>query len=315
MALLAAFQLLLSRYTGQDDVSVGSPIAGRRHAEAEALIGFFVNTLVLRTRLSSARRFRELLAQVRDVTLAAYENQDVPFEKLVEELRPARSLSRSPLFQVVLTLQNTPTPPPGGQGPRLRPLEVERRTAKFELNLSLSETPAGFLGGLEYNTDLFDASTVTRLVSHLRAVLQAVTANPDLAPTDVPLLSAEERHQLLVEWSGATPTDYPRDTALPALFEAQVERSPGCGGPALRRAAAHLPRAQPARQPARAPPARAPASAPGIAVALLRGALAGDGGGLARVSSRRAAPTSRWIPRTRASGSPSCWRTPPPRCC
>ncbi|MFP2913742.1 condensation domain-containing protein, partial [Pyxidicoccus sp. 3LFB2] len=167
MALLAGWQLLLSRYSGQDDVVVGSPIAGRRHSELEGLIGFFVNTLVLRSRIDSRASFRQLLGQVRKSTLGAFEHQDVPFEKLVEALQPQRDLSRSPLFQVSFTLQNTPASGLSLPGLSFRLLEAESRVARFDLALILSDTPEGFGGTLEYNTDLFDASTAARMMAHL----------------------------------------------------------------------------------------------------------------------------------------------------
>src|SRR5262249_6011123 len=153
---------LVHRYTGQDDIVVGSPIAGRTQAQTEGLIGFFVNTLVLRTDLSGAPSMRELLGRVREVPRGAYVHQYMPFEKLVEELSPARDLSRAPLFQAVLALQNTPAPPLSLKGLTLAPVEVEQATAKSEVVLVLGETDEGLRGALEYNADLFDAATIAR---------------------------------------------------------------------------------------------------------------------------------------------------------
>ena len=225
MALLASFQVLLSRYSGQDDISVGSPIAGRRHSELEGLIGFFVNTLVLRARLSGVSSFRELLQQVRETTLGAFAHQDIPFEKLVEELRPPRDLSRSPLFQVMFALQNVPTGEFQLPGLTLRPVEHEGTTAKFELSLALAEGPDGFGGTLTYNTDLFDAATAARMMRHFQVLLEAIAARPDTALSDLPLLTSEERQQVLVEWND-TRADFPREATLHSLVQAQARRTP-----------------------------------------------------------------------------------------
>ena len=163
MTLLAAFQLLLHRYTDQDDIVVGALIANRNRVETEGLIGFFVNTLVLRTDLSGNPSFRELLDRVREVALGAYSHQDLPFEKLLEALQPPRDLSRTPLFQVLFVLQNTPRQPPELLGLSVDPLEIAPETANFDVCLNLSETPEGLRGWLEYSTDLFDAATIARM--------------------------------------------------------------------------------------------------------------------------------------------------------
>ncbi|MFP2934859.1 condensation domain-containing protein, partial [Pyxidicoccus sp. 3LG] len=211
MALLAAFQLLLSRYSGQGDISVGSPIAGRNRTETEGLIGFFVNTLVLRANVDDRQSFRELLAQVRQRTLAAYEHQDVPFEKLVEELQPQRSLSHSPLFQVMLTLQNMPQQAmelgrgqEGAAALKLSRLEAEGLTAQFDLTLSLAQTPRGLEGAFSYSTDLFDASTVARIAQNLGVLLRDVVARPDARLGDLSLLTGDEREQVLRQWNDTT---------------------------------------------------------------------------------------------------------------
>ena len=225
MTLLAVFQILLYRYTGQEDVIVGSPIANRNRVEVEGLIGFFVNTLVLRTELSGDPSFRELLGRVREVALGAYAHQDLPFEKLVEELQLERDLSRNPLFQVMFVLQNAPISALEFRGLSLTPLEVHNGTAKLDLTLALEETSEGIKGGVEYNTDLFEAATITRMVGHFQTLLESIVANPEQHLWDLPLLTAAEQHQILVEWNN-TQIDYPNNTCIHQLFEAQVERTP-----------------------------------------------------------------------------------------
>jgi amino acid adenylation domain-containing protein/FkbH-like protein len=178
MVLLAGFQLLLKRYSGQDDIVVGSPIAGRTHRELEGLIGFFVNTLVVRTELSGELNFRQLLKRVKEAALGAYAHQDLPFEKLVEELRPARDLSRQPIFQVLLALQNVPQERFDLPGLTLSRTKGVSRTSKFDLSLYLHETPNGLWGYFEYATDLFDGSTIARLADHYRALLEQIVADP-----------------------------------------------------------------------------------------------------------------------------------------
>ena len=225
MTLLAAFKTLLYRYTGQEDIVVGSPTANRTRAEIEGLIGFFVNTLVLRTNLSGNPSFRELLGRVREVALGAYTHQDLPFEKLVEELRPERDLSRTPLFQVMFSLQNAPRAALELPGLSLNRLEVENRTAKFDLTLSMVEGTNGLRGVLEYNTDLFDAATMTRMAEHFQTLLEAIVTHPAQRVAEFPLMSKTERHQLLVEWND-TQAVYPKDSCIHELFEEQVDRTP-----------------------------------------------------------------------------------------
>ena len=225
MTLLAAFQTLLHRYSGQEDIIIGTPIAGRNQVETEGLIGLFVNTLAIRTNLSGNPSFRQLLSQVREVTLGAYDHQDLPLEKLIEELNPERDLSRSPLFQVMFAFQNTPSQPWELPGLTITPLEVHSGTSKFDLTLDLKETSEGIKGGIEYNTDLFDTTTITRMLGHFQTLLESIVANPDQPLWDLPLLTPTEQHQLLVEWNN-TQTDYPNNTCIHQLFEAQVERTP-----------------------------------------------------------------------------------------
>ncbi len=201
MTLLTAFAGLLSRYAGQSDVAVGSPLANRTRSEIEGLIGFFVNTLVLRADLSGDPSFRQALARVRQRSLAAFSHQDLPFEKVVEELAPQRDPSRTPLFQVMFVLQNTPMGELVLPGLRFEPVEMAGERAKFDLTLSCRETAAGLALGIEYNRDLFEATTVRRLAGHLTILLEAVAAAPDTRLSDLPLLTPPERAQLLREWS------------------------------------------------------------------------------------------------------------------
>ena len=224
MTLLAAFQTLLYRYTGQEDILVGSPIAGRTWTELEGLIGFFVNTLVLRTDLSGNPSFQQLLHRVREVTLGAYAHQDLPFEKLVEELQPQRDISRNPLFQVMFLL-NVPEQPPHLPGLHVTPLDLPNGTAMFDVALSLTEDPQGLTACLEYNTDLFDPPTITRLLRHFQTLLEGMVANPHQSLATLPMLTPAERHQLLVTWN-ATSCDYPKDQGVHQLLEAQVQRTP-----------------------------------------------------------------------------------------
>lgn len=225
MTLLAAFKVLLSRHTGQQDIVVGSPIANRTRVEVEGLIGFFVNTLVLRTDLSRSPTFREVLKRVREVTLGAYSHQDLPFEKLVEELRPERDLSHTPLFQALFVLQNAPMSPPELAGVSLQPYQVRRDTSMFDLSLFLYETEEGLYVAAEYNTDLFEAATIERMASHYRTLLEGVAADTGQPITSLPLLQEAERRQLLVEWND-TASEYPREQRLHQLIEAQVEKTP-----------------------------------------------------------------------------------------
>jgi amino acid adenylation domain-containing protein len=225
MTLLAAFQTLIYCYTGQKDIVVGSPIANRNRAEIEGLIGFFVNTLVLRTNFSGDPTFKELLGQVRETALGAYAHQDLPFEKLVEELKPERSLSHSPLFQLMFVLQNAPAGHRELSGLELSPVRLENNTTKFDLSLSLSEQSNRIKGSLEYSTDLFDEATIIRMIGHLQTLLEGIVANPNGRVSELPVLTEAEKHQLLTEWND-TKRDYPQDKCIHELFEAQVEKSP-----------------------------------------------------------------------------------------
>jgi amino acid adenylation domain-containing protein/non-ribosomal peptide synthase protein (TIGR01720 family)/FkbM family methyltransferase len=226
MTLLGAFQVLLSRYCGLEDIAVGSPIAGRTRSETEGLIGFFVNSLVLRTDLSGDPSFRELLRRVREVALEAYAHQDLPFEMLVEELHPARDPSRDPLFQVMFALQNAPMPSVGTpHGLTLEPLHVETLTTKFDLTVAMWEWMSRLQGVVEYSTDLLDHTTVIRMMGHLTVLLEGISASPEARLSALPLLAREERLQLLFEWRGTT-TEYPAEACVQELFHERAEAEP-----------------------------------------------------------------------------------------
>jgi amino acid adenylation domain-containing protein/non-ribosomal peptide synthase protein (TIGR01720 family) len=225
MTLLAAFQVLLYRYSGETDLLVGSPIANRTHSQTESLIGLFVNTLVLRTRLTPDQPFTALLAEVRRTALAAYAHQDLPFEALVDALQPERSLGHSPLFQVLFALQNAPAETLTLGDLALRPLAQEQSTAKFDLSLSLEETANGGLAGVwEYSTDLFAAVTIARWSEHFTRLLRGIVADPQQPLSQLPLLPDRERQQLAA-WN-ATATAYPRQATVAALFAAQATATP-----------------------------------------------------------------------------------------
>ncbi|NCT61530.1 MAG: amino acid adenylation domain-containing protein [Microcystis aeruginosa G13-01] len=225
MTLLAAFDALLYRYTGSGDILVGTPIANRNRSEIEGLIGFFVNTLVMRTDLSDNPSFSQLLTRVREVTMDAYAHQDLPFEMLVEALQPERDLSHTPLFQVAFVLQNTPKSEIAMTGLTVTDLPPENTTAKFDLTLAMVNTDDGLKGVWEYNTDLFDSSTIERLSWHFINLLEGIVANPQERISQLPLLTESETNQLLIEWNN-TQTDYPSDRCIHQLFEEQVKRTP-----------------------------------------------------------------------------------------
>ncbi|RKG91961.1 non-ribosomal peptide synthetase [Corallococcus terminator] len=225
MTLLAGFQVLLSRYSGQQDLIVGTPIANRTHEELEGLIGFFVNTLPLRARMDGTPSFREVLRQVRDRALGAYAHQELPFEKLVEELHVERALDHGPLVQVMFTLQNTPGTPPRFPGLQVEALELQTHTSKFDLTLAVTETPEGLSSAFEYATALFEHRTIERMADHFRRLLESALHQPDASIHALSWLSEEERHRVLVEWN-TTARPYPRDASLAQVFEAQVAARP-----------------------------------------------------------------------------------------
>jgi amino acid adenylation domain-containing protein len=238
MVLLAGFETLLGIYSGAQDLAVGTPIAGRNRAELEGLIGFFVNSLVLRGDLSGDPSFVDLLGRVREDTLSAYTHQDLPFEKLVEEVKPERSRAHSPIFQAMFALQNAPMG--GGSelpGLTMRPLAGSETAAKYDLTLALTEGSGGIGGTLEYNVDLFDAPTMVRMLDHWRALLAGVVADSGSRLSALSLLGAVERQQLLREWSDAAPVAGGA-TPVHELFAAQAARRPDavalvCGHQAL----------------------------------------------------------------------------------
>lgn len=224
MTLIAAFKTLLYRYTGQTDLLVGSPIAGRNHSEIEGLIGCFVNTLVFRTNLAGNPSFRAVLGRVRQVALDAYTHQDLAFEHLVDALQLDRSLSHTPLFQVMFEFGNTPISTVEIPGLTLNLVETDSMTAKFDLTLSMRETDAGLVGSFEYNTDLFDPTTIARLIGHFHTLLQSIIANPDQPIEQLPLIPEAEKQQLLQEWTAPlTPVDF---RCIHQYFEVQVAQTP-----------------------------------------------------------------------------------------
>ena len=225
MILLAAFQTLLHRYTGQEDIVVGSPVAGRGRACLEKVIGLFVNMLVLRTKLDGNPGFFELLHRTQATVLEALAQQDLPFEKLVEDLQPERSASYSPLIQVMFALQDELSD--NLKLPRLAisQFPLDPGTAKFDLTFTIVKSGATFNCCAEYNTDLFEAGTVRRMLGHYQKILESIAANPDLCLADIPLLTGEEREQVLVEWNN-TAADFPRDNCVHELFAAQAAATP-----------------------------------------------------------------------------------------
>jgi amino acid adenylation domain-containing protein len=223
MTLLAAFKTLLYRYTGQDDIVVGTVAAVRNRPELEPLMGYLLNTLVLRTSVSGRPTFQQFLARVRDVTLGAMAHKDLPFEKLVEAVLSSRDIGQNPLFQVAFSLD--PSMPEIELGWTLTQSDIDNGTAKFELYLGLEEKPEGLIGRIEYRTDLFDAPTIERMIGHFQTLLEGIVANPLERISELPLLTETERHQLLVDWND-TQTDYPKDKCLHQLFEEQVEQTP-----------------------------------------------------------------------------------------
>ena len=225
MTLFAAYQTLLHRYSGQNDIVIGSPVAGRNRSELEGLIGFFLNMLVLRADLSGNPTFRELLVRVREICLEAYAHQDLPFERLVEELRPKRDLSYTPFFQVTFAIQHGPSFQLDLPGLTAMDVDVDPGTARFDLNLVMTEEESGLQGYIDYNTHLFDASTIERMTEHFQELLAGIVADPNEPIDNLPFLTERERHQLLVEWND-TDRDYPREKCIHQLYEAQVVRAP-----------------------------------------------------------------------------------------
>ncbi len=297
MTLLAGFLALLHRYTGETDLLVGTPQAGRNREEIEGLIGFFVNTLVLRTDVAGDPAFSELLGRVRQTALGAYAHGDLPFERLVEELAPDRSLGFSPLFQVTFSLETEPAGLPRIEGLEVEPLELSLAGAKFDLTVAMTEMAEGLTGVVVYSRDLFDAATARRIGRHLEILLAGAAAQPQARLSELPLLSAAERRELLVEWN-ATLADLPRQRSIHGLFAERARQAPGAVAVTAEgaritygeaRGAGECSGRAPARRGRRAGGARRP----------LRRALDRPGGGDA------GDPQSRWRLRTARSVPPA----------
>ncbi len=226
MALFAGFGVLLGRYSGQEDIAVGTPIANRHRSEIENLIGFFANTLVMRVNIGGDPTVRELLKRVREMSLGAYGHQDLPFERLVEELRIGRDMSRNPLFQVIFALENAPVEPVHMEGLELSPVGTGQKAVKFDLGLYLTEVGGEILGMVEYNTDLFEQGRIERMAEHLERLLGEMAGKPEGRLSELEILGGEERRQLLEGWND-TQREYPRNRCIHELIEEQAERTPG----------------------------------------------------------------------------------------
>ncbi|MCP4699154.1 MAG: AMP-binding protein, partial [Gammaproteobacteria bacterium] len=224
MTLLTTFNILLSRYSRQNDFCVGSPIANRTHSQTEDIIGFFVNTLVLRSQIQPQSGFIELLRETRKTCLEAYAHQDIPFEMLVEQLQPTRGLSHSPLFQVMLVLQNNDPLELTLPGLEITALAPDYPIAKFDLTLNVEEQNGGLYCLWEYATDLFRPETIERMAGHFEVLLTALAENPQQSVSRQPMLTEKETRQLLA-WND-TAADYPLDKTIVDLFELQVEKTP-----------------------------------------------------------------------------------------
>jgi len=227
MSLLASFQVLLRHYSRQDDILVGAPIANRTKSKIEQLIGFFVNTLIMRTDFSDNPEFIELLTQVRETSLGAYAHQDLPFEKLVEELQPRRDMSHSPLFQVAFVLQNIPSAEQGIELPglTLKGLDGQADTAKYDLTLTMVEGDDKIGGSFEYNTDLFNPETIQGMIGHFQTILQEVVADTEILISDIPLLEDKDRQKILIDWN-QTETEFPVDQTVHQVFSQLAEKQP-----------------------------------------------------------------------------------------
>ncbi len=225
MTLLTAFAALVSRYSGQEDFCLGTPIANRERAEIQELIGYFVNTLTMRFDFSGDPTFRQMLKRTREVALQAFAHQDLPFEMLVDDLHPDRNVSYSPVFQVMFGLQGRPIDDLSLADLQINLIEIENETAKFDLLLMMEGDESNLRGNFEYNTDLFEAPTIVRLISHFKTLLQEIAANPDKSIAALSLLTEAEQHLIISEWND-TATAYPKNSTIQRLFEVQVERGP-----------------------------------------------------------------------------------------
>ncbi|MDP6151119.1 MAG: condensation domain-containing protein, partial [Gammaproteobacteria bacterium] len=225
MVLLTAFKIFLARYSGQDDIVVGTPIAGRQQTELEGLIGLFLNTLAMRTDVTGNPTFTELLKRVQATSLDAFAHQDIPFDRIVDALHPTRDMSHSPVYQVQFMLQNAPANGSPVEGLEFQHVEFDYGTSKFDLTLATAETEDGLAAEIEYCTDLFDEQSIERMLEHFEILLQGITANPEIGIRDLPLIDDRERTVLLVDWN-ATKVDYPAQATLQSLLEQQAESSP-----------------------------------------------------------------------------------------
>ena len=225
MTLLATFGVLLYRYTRQEDLIIGTPITNRTLPETEDVMGMFLNTLPIRMDLSNNPTFRTFLGQVREVALAAYDHQDLPFEQLIEDLQLERDLNRAPLVQVMFVLQNTTLSALELPGLEVRPAAFGSRSADFDLTLFVADESEGLIGGIHYNPDLFDDTTMKRMVSHFEVLLTHIVSDPDTSVGQLSVLTEQERQQVLIDWN-ATQTPYPQDRSIHHLFETQVETTP-----------------------------------------------------------------------------------------
>ncbi|WP_010250889.1 hybrid non-ribosomal peptide synthetase/type I polyketide synthase [Acetivibrio cellulolyticus] len=225
MVILAAFQTLLYRYSGQDDIFTGTVVANRNRREIENVVGFFMNTLVLRTNFTGDPRFRDVLKRVKEMTLDAYSYQELPFDKMLEELKPERDISRTPLFQVMFILHNTKQVELELAGVKMEPIDVESGLAPFDLRLQLTEGEEGIKGGFDYSAALFDADTVKRIAGHLQSILEAICANPDEKVSKIKLLRKDEEEKIFLEFNN-TRAYYPTDKVIYQLFEEQAAKNP-----------------------------------------------------------------------------------------
>ncbi|ABX04215.1 MAG TPA: hypothetical protein DEF47_15845 [Herpetosiphon sp.] len=225
MILATTIKLLLYRYSNQTDMLIGTPVAGRLTTALESIVGFLANTLVLRTSLAGQPSFRVLLQRVREVALAAYAHQALPFERLLQQLGPNRSQSHLPVFQVLVTIQNSPEATLQLVDTKIVPIEFERGTAKFDLSFVFTETMNGLAGGIEYNTDLFDAATIERMIGHLNSLLLAGLSAPDLSIARLPLLTTAEYARYIAQSRGIA-SNFPSESCVLTLFEQQVARTP-----------------------------------------------------------------------------------------
>jgi len=225
MTLLSAFFVLLHRYTAHTDIAIGFPIANRNQVETEQLIGMLTNTLVIRLDLTGKPSFRELLQRLRRVVLEAYDHQDLPYSKLISELHPERDARFTPLTQVMFSLIDVPTPALSLEGIKVETLQIDRRGAQFDLTMSITDLPFEKLISIEYNTDLFEANTIKRMMAHFFNLLQGIISDPMQAITRLPMLHEAEKHQLLIEWN-ETQKDFPDQACIHELFEAQVQKIP-----------------------------------------------------------------------------------------